>query len=317
MTSLIGDIKDNQYIVTGACGRIGRRVVEALCCKQASVVAYCLDPEILSAVAEQNPESLRVVSGSYEEAEKDLGKIVGSGNNIKERIVIHLAGMVSVPACDENPGQAFDSNVFLTHKVLDFCKANNIKRFIFVSSGNVYGDRLDRPACENDPVYALGVYSATKLAAENLVEGYCHSFGMKAFIVRLSNVYMKDPSPDAVLGAIIGSVEEGGDVCVKKLYPVRDFIYVDDVVEGLVRLSAAQPDDKCVYVNLSSGRGSSVEELAGICCGKAGISRRIIGKEQKLDDSYSYNVLNNEKLRKILDWVPGITLEQGIEKVME
>lgn len=228
----------------------------------------------------------------------------------KRKVLIHLAGIANAKICEERPDEAVALNVGLTHRALEFCRVEKIEKFIFPSTGLVYDINKQKSFAESDPAIPRNIYTSTKLASEALVRGYSSSFKFCGIIVRLSNIYGKGISQETVLGTALSKIKRNGEIIVRDMRPVRDFIYIDDVVEGFIRLSSADLVENTIVVNLSTGTGTSVGKLLETVCGIMKIPKRTIKAERNSDASAI--VLDNRFLTKITGWSPKYSLFEGL-----
>ena len=311
-----GNLSEYKILVTGASGFLGRQLVKTLLANRASVVGIDCNPLPESYDRAIKNKSFRFVLGNFrDKADEALSQFISFKK--KKGAVFHMAGMAHTGECRKNPIRAFESNVSLTVQVLDFCEKNNIKRFVFPSTGLVYSNQLGRPANEEDVPIAQNIYSAAKLSAELMIQGYANSFELNCIIARLSNVYDSGVHSDTVVGTILKQLKQGEKIIVHNLAPVRDFIYIDDVIEGLIRLFISLDKPGCHIVNLSTGIGSSIQELAETACRIASISVNIAQSKNEQTSLKSMLVLNNSLLIKITGWRPKYTLSEGLRLILK
>ncbi len=307
---------NNCYIVTGANGRIGHRLVKALCRRGASVVGHDRENFRLAALCHEYADNFTFVHGEFSEVEDQVKAALDALPSGKERVLLHLAGVASVKLCEEHPEEAFQSNVKFVFDVLEFFRKNQLNKAIFASSGTLYGDMLDKPATEDDPIISGGVYTATKIAGEALFEGYARTYGICSIIARISNIFMWDPPPGSVVRKIISAVFADEPTDVNALYPVRDFIYVDDVVDGFIRIGEMSVDPGTILLNLSTGKGHSIEDLAAAACVAAGRERELIGGPEVGADEQSKNILNPSKLEAMTGWRPKWEMSEALSEIL-
>ena len=105
-------------------------------------------------------------------------------------IVIHLAASLGVINTEENPVSTLDTNIFGTRNVLEACKVNKIKKIIFSSSSEIYGEPIKTPIEEKDRPIPITMYGISKLAAEEYIKSYSKNFGLKYTIFRLFNYFL-------------------------------------------------------------------------------------------------------------------------------
>ncbi len=236
-------------------------------------------------------------------------------------VVFHLAAIADGSACASEPLRCMELNVLGTARVLEACRRSSVPRFVYASTGQVYGLPRRLPVDEEHPTEPCSLYAASKLAAEALIRGYCASFGNDAVIARLANIYGPGFGSRTVTGQAVDQILSGGPVRLRSLEETRDFLYVDDAVEALMRL-AGQPRTQMGLdiVNVSTGCGVAiaalVDELAG-AAERLGLPRPVIlpGTGQP-DTKVPTFFLDNRRLRQLTGWVPAVSLREGLERTL-
>jgi nucleoside-diphosphate-sugar epimerase len=215
------------------------------------------------------------------------------------------------------------NNTLINAHMLEAARVNNVQRFLFSSSACVYaGDKQKdanvTPLKEEDayPADPEPGYGWEKLYAEQLCRYYWHDFNFETRIVRFHNVYGplgtydggKEKAP-AAISRKVALAHDGGEIDVwGDGLQTRSFMYIDDCVEGLLRLMASEFHDP---LNLGTDELISVDGLVQLIARIAGKSLRIrhdLSQPQGVRGRNSDNTL----LRKVLGWEPSITLEQGL-----
>jgi UDP-glucuronate 4-epimerase len=160
--------------------------------------------------------------------------------------VIHLAAQAGVRYSLENPAAYVESNVIAFTNILEACRHSNVKHLTYASTSSVYGANTSMPFRESQGVdHPLQFYAATKRANELMAHSYSHLFRLPTSGLRFFTVYGPWGRPDMALFLFTKSILAGQPI---KLFNngehVRDFTYVDDIVEGVVRVSddIARPD---------------------------------------------------------------------------
>lgn len=317
MISKIGSLSEYGFLVTGACGFLGSHLVQALLDKEAFVVGVDSSseaPEYFHELTKNSP--FHFIHGSFNEKSKETLSMLLSEEREK-KAVFHMAGLAHAGECEKDPVKAFESNVLLTFQVLEFCRQNKIGKFIFPSTGLVYGDHLKRKAVEEDLLSPQNIYTATKLSAEVLIRSYSKSYGLSCIIARLGNIYGPGSHSDTVVSTIINQVRHAGKIIVHDLTPVRDFIYIDDVIEGLVHLLVSIARPECYIVNLSTGTGTSILNLAKMASRIASVPNTLVQPQGNSEPSNSTLVLDNSLLLKITGWKPIYTLSEGLSLTLK
>ncbi|KAJ8656181.1 dTDP-glucose 4,6-dehydratase [Lichtheimia ornata] len=150
-------------------------------------------------------------------------------------IIFHLAAQTHV---DNSFGDSFEftrNNVMGTHVMLEAAKVHGVKRFIHVSTDEVYGEVVSRPDCREDTILApTNPYSATKAAAECLVKAYYRSFGLPVMITRSNNVYGPYQYPEKITSKFICSLLRHGKCYIHgDGHNSRKYLYAGDVADAL------------------------------------------------------------------------------------
>lgn len=218
-----------------------------------------------------------------------------------------------------NPYIDIETNLIHLIRVLESCKNKNID-FIFISSWFVYGN-IDGKAKEDSCCNPKGFYSITKRTAEQLIDFYCGTFDIKFKIIRLSNVIGIDDKKKSVkknvLQYLINEIKKENSI---KLYNdgdfYRDFIYIDDVVDG-IKFIADNGKNKEIY-NLGSGISVRFRDVIDFICYYLNVNINIepmeIVKQYEAIQIHSI-ILDTEKL-KDLGFTPKYTVYESIKKIL-
>jgi UDP-glucuronate 4-epimerase len=160
--------------------------------------------------------------------------------------VIHLAAQAGVRYSLKNPHAYIDSNVVGFMNVLEGCRHNGVAHLVYASSSSVYGGNTRMPFSEHDSVdHPVSMYAATKKANELMAHTYSHLFGLPTTGLRFFTVYGPWGRPDMALFLFTKAILEGRPIDVFNHGKMqRDFTYVDDIVEGVIRVlgRTAAPD---------------------------------------------------------------------------
>ena len=152
--------------------------------------------------------------------------------------VVHLAAQAGVRYSLENPHAYIDSNIVGFMNVLEGCRHNAVKHLVYASSSSVYGGNTRMPFSEHDGVdHPVSLYAATKKANELMAHTYSHLFGLPTTGLRFFTVYGPWGRPDMALFLFTKAILEGRPINVFNHGQMRrDFTYIDDIVEGVVRV---------------------------------------------------------------------------------
>lgn len=229
--------------------------------------------------------------------------------------VVHLAAPSDLAACAADPAGARRGIVDLTARTL--AESAGASRFLLASSAAVYGGALGRPAREEDPTPAPGVYAALKLEAEGLVAAAARSGGPRGVAVRLANLYGDLPKPGTVVADAVAAAAAGGPVRLRDLGPVRDLLHVDDAAEALARLLDAELPSPFLAVNVGSGAGTSVRALAEAAARAAGLDPAVavVGEDGAASGASSL-ILDGGLMTRLTGWRPSVTLDAGLARAV-
>lgn len=166
---------------------------------------------------------------------KPMGELFASG---KFDAVMHLAAQAGVRYSIENPAAYVDANVVGFLNVLEGCRHSRVAHLVFASSSSVYGANTRLPFSEHDNVdHPVSLYAATKKANELMAHSYAHLYKLPCTGLRFFTVYGPWGRPDMALFKFTEGILAGRPIPVfNRGEMVRDFTYVDDIVEGIVRV---------------------------------------------------------------------------------
>jgi UDP-glucuronate 4-epimerase len=162
--------------------------------------------------------------------------------------VVHLAAQAGVRYSIENPYAYVDANLAGFAHILEGCRRSRVKHLVFASTSSVYGGNTRMPFSEHEPAdHPLTLYAATKKANEMMAHSYAHLYGLPCTGLRFFTVYGPWGRPDMALFKFTrGMLADEAIPVFNRGEMVRDFTYVDDIVEGVVRVvdqpAAPQPD---------------------------------------------------------------------------
>jgi nucleoside-diphosphate-sugar epimerase len=291
--------------VTGSTGRLGTAVVRRLVAGGATVVAFDRRPT-------PDPGGPgRVVQTVCDLSQPDaLAKGMESCS-----AVIHLAGLVPTGATPAPPGAYVDANTLGTAVAAEASARAGVPRLVLASTSHVYGTPDGIPVSEEAPVRPASPYAWSKLAAEAVAAGFAAGGGAAAAVVRLGNLYGFLPADDTVIGRAVGQVLRGERLRLRSLDDVRDFTYVDDAAEALVRLAGLPGDVGTVTVNVSTGHGVSVREMAMTLARLAGHDPADVEAESAGGPATTI-VLNVRRLAALTGWTPPTSIEAGLRQTL-
>ena len=248
--------------------------------------------------------------------------------------VMHLAAQAGVRYSITNPEAYVDANLVGFGNILEGCRRNGVKHLVFASSSSVYGANTRLPFSEHDNVdHPVSLYAATKKANELMAHSYAHLYRLPCTGLRFFTVYGPWGRPDMALFKFTKGILEGAAIPVfNHGKMIRDFTYIDDIVEGVVRVidrpaspdsawSGEVPDPATSYAPYriyNIGNNQPVELMRYI-----EVLEKNLGKKAKLemlpmqDGDVPATSANVESLRKDTGFQPRTSVEQGIGRFVE
>lgn len=165
--------------------------------------------------------------------------------------VIHLAAQAGVRYSLENPWAYIDSNITGFINILEGCRQSSVQHLVFASSSSVYGANTKTPFATKDTVdYPISLYAATKKSNELIAHTYSHLYGLPVTGLRFFTVYGPWGRPDMAYFKFVKAISEGQPIQVYNYgHMQRDFTYIDDVVEGIVRVMFQPPQSSISELN--------------------------------------------------------------------
>jgi dTDP-glucose 4,6-dehydratase len=302
-----------RILVTGAGGFIGSHLVERLVFEGAQVRALIHynsrgDPGLLAQLPTQVFNMVEIIAGDL----RDLQAVSMAMRGVVT--VFHLGALISIPYSYFHPYEVVETNVMGTLNVLLSARAEGVERIVHTSSSEVYGTAKYVPIDETHPLQGQSPYSAAKIGADKLAESFYCSYNLPVVTIRPFNTYGPRQSARAVIPTIITQVIAGGKVRLGNLDTRRDFTYVSDTVEGLLK-GGEVPGIEGQTLNLGTGKEISVRELATELGKISGKSVELVVETGRLRPEKSEVlrlVSDNRHARQILGWEPSITLMQGL-----
>lgn len=288
-------------LVTGGAGFIGSHLTDALIAKGAKVsVLDCAD----------SPDRLQPVMDriTYLHADAVAWDLPAAGTE-RFDVIYHLAAFSMLTAAERSPELTYRQNVMGIANMLRIARRCAVTKFIFTSAGGLYTNVPKYlPIDEQHPIDpAQGVYVMTKRIGEFLCEEFHRQYGVPSVVFRLFNTYGPRQSADFLIPALIKEACERGTITVRSEQVRRDFTFVQDMVEAL--LKGAESDFIGGPVNLGTGTAHGLGDVA------EHIARLLGAKVQCLHQPAfgpSNQVCNNARARQVLNWQPAVSLEQGL-----
>jgi len=216
-------------------------------------------------------------------------------------IIYHLAGQANVMGAVNEPRYTFESNVIGTFNVLEAASRCRVRRVVFASSREAYGEPRAVPVSEDEALGAKNTYGASKVAAEAYCRTYANVFGLETAILRFANVYGPRDS-DRIIPKWIDDAIQGRPLEVHGGRQVIDFVWVGFAVEALLRAASADPAE--FPVNVGSGVGTPIGELAARILAVTGSRSRMLVTPERGAEVRRF-VADVSRMRSVLGVAPG------------
>jgi len=235
---------------------------------------------------------------------------------VKPDIVFHLAAQAGVRYSLENPRAYHDSNLTGFLNILEAVRYYPPKHFIFASSSSVYGPTIKTPSHEADETdRPLSFYAATKKANEVMAHSYHHLFDIPMTGVRFFTVYGPWGRPDMAYFSFTKALFEGAPITVfDDGLLKRDFTFIDDVIEGLVRMIPRSSGFQ--IFNLGHGNGATVQEMISILEEKTG-RKAVIEYQPKQASDVIKTCADMRLIKEKLGFAPSIELTDGLTQFVD
>ncbi|MDL2238312.1 GDP-mannose 4,6-dehydratase [Christensenellaceae bacterium OttesenSCG-928-K19] len=229
--------------------------------------------------------------------------------------VFHLAALTFVPQSWREPEEFYRVNVMGTETVLEFCRRHESS--ITYISTYVYGHPQYLPIDEKHPVAPNTPYNHSKYLAEQLIQFYSAAFSVKATVVRPFNIYGYGQSAQFLLPEILGQLMDRSKetLDLMSLTPKRDYIYIDDVIDMLIKTSA--PKHEFEIYNVGSGQTVSVYEVAKMAMAACCIEKEIVSKQRKRQNEVTDICADIGKAKREFGFAPRVTMMDGLKKIVK
>ena len=326
-----------KVLVTGSAGFIGFHLAKKLLGNGIAVVGLdnlnpYYDPELKKArLAQLSP------NGSYSHINLELSDREGiaelfSGHSFDA--VVNLAAQAGVRYSLKNPHSYVDTNIVGFVNLLEGCRHSEVKHFVFASSSSVYGANTKMPFSVHHNVdHPVSLYAASKKSNELMGHTYSHLFNLAVTGLRFFTVYGPWGRPDMALFLFTKAILEDRAIDVfNQGKMVRDFTYIDDIVEGVYRVIHRRPEPNiawdsnnpdpatsyCPYRIYNIGNNQKVDlmryiEVLEECLGKEAKKNFLPMQPGDVPATYA----NVDDLKRDVGFKPGTPIEEGIKRFVE
>ena len=325
------------YLITGAAGFIGFHLSKRLLAQGKSIVGV----DNLSDYYDVNLKKtrLRELEGDpgfafYKLDLTDRGGVENLFSENKFDYVVNLAAQAGVRYSLTNPHAYIDSNIVGFLNILEGCRHNDVKHLVFASSSSVYGANTRMPFSVHHNVdHPVSLYAATKKSNELMAHTYSSLYKLPCTGIRFFTVYGPLGRPDMALFLFTRAILENKPIDVYNHGKMkRDFTYIDDIVEGVVRLtdkvpepnpawSGEDPDSATSYApyrlyNIGNNNPVELTKFIGVledCLGKKAKKNLLPMQPGDVPETYA----DVDDLAEDVDFKPATPIEKGIKRFVE
>lgn len=295
-----------KIIITGGSGFIGTHLISKLSKEHQITVFDSKKPMAQSGTS--------FIEGDIGNCEQVLDSVKNCD------VVIHLAAVVGVENSESNLIKTLDVNIGGTRNILESCRINKIKKIIFSSSSEIYGEPLKIPIEESQKPIPITTYGVSKLAAEEYVKSYCKTFGMKYAILRFFNAYGPGQSTEFVIPRFVKLALRNEPITIHNDgAQVRAFCYIDDIVQG-ISLAVTRGDQEIMNIGNDS-EPISIKDLAKKIISMTNSKSNVIFLPFEDSKRKRNEIINRMpsivRAKQILDYQPRFTLNDGITKIID
>ncbi len=319
----------SRWLVTGAAGFVGHALVRRLLDTTDAVVLGVDDLEGHDDPALQKARAVDLTHERFELRIDDLaedGVARAAVADHRPDVVVHLAARAGVRRSLAEPMAFVRANVTALTQVLQACADAGVGHLVHASSSSVYGDTAVAPFAESAPAdHPVSVYAATKRSGELLAHAYAETHGLPVTGLRFFTAYGPWGRPDMAYWIFTEKVLRGEPITVLgDGAAVRDFTYIDDVVEGLIRVAAAPPTADPSWAggvdgsrapwrvrNIGHGGQATVAELIGIIEDLTGRTAVLHHADPAVGD-VARTQADPTALHDLIGWTPRTPLREGM-----
>ncbi len=315
-SNLLDSYCGTRVLVLGASGFIGRWVARALCAREAKVFFVVRKKKI----AEPIFFAYGIHGEVFELDLQNLEAVIRLLQKVKPSITFNLTGY-GMDRLERNETTAYQINAHLVNVLLETIAKNKDpdwpgQDIVHVGSPLEYGT-IGGNLSEDSIPNPTTLYGRSKLAGTKLLTSYCKSFDIKGLTARPFTVYGPGERRGRLLSSLLDSAKTQKTLQLTSGEQKRDFIYVEDVSEGLLRLGLATAAAGDI-VNLATGRLTSVRSFAETVATLVGIPKGSLkfGEIPPLPEEMHHSEVTTERLRRLTAWIPPTGITEGIRKTI-
>lgn len=309
-----------RVFVTGAAGFVGANLAGGLVQRGAEVVCLERDmpqPNALDLLGHRS--HVTIVNGAVE----DYALIERALNEYEIDSVFHLAAQTLVGLANRSPLSTFESNIRGTYCLLEACRRTPaVDRIVIASSDKAYGTHAQLPYSEDYALLGLYPYDASKVCTDVLARSFAHTYGMPVAVTRFANIYGPgDLNFSRVIpGTILSVLRHESPIIRSDGTPVREFVFVDDVVRGYLLVAEKSNEVNGEAFNLGTGEQVQMLDLVKRIIRIAGEDGELapdILLKSKIEGEIDAQSLSSAKVEQRLGWTAEVILDEGLRRTFD
>ncbi|UJG44383.1 MAG: GDP-mannose 4,6-dehydratase [Candidatus Heimdallarchaeum endolithica] len=297
------DFENKNILIIGADGFIGSHLFLRL---------KSLSKNIVRTVYTSGSEKNQV----YKVDIRDKEKVKDIFKKKNFNTIYYLAGLINVYESLKNPELYYQVNTFGTLNIMEnIRKYQENSKIIFASSALVYGKPMYLPIDETHPLNPITPYSSSKSSAEQIIHGYSKTYGIRAVILRIFNVYGPKQNYNLFIPAFIRRCLESKQILIGNINVTRDYIFINDLVEAMLKV-ALYSNNEIEYFNIGSGKEIQLETIVNYILQLSKRDKSFLHKSQDLvrenKNEISRIYADITKAKNKLNWTPKTSLKEGL-----
>ncbi len=308
-----------KVLVTGGAGFIGSHTTERLLRDGHEVaILDCFNDYYNPAIKRANVRGFADRVQIFEEDLRDAAAVEKVVASFKPDAVIHLAARAGVRPSIEQPELYIDTNIKGTFYLLEACRKNGCKRFVFASSSSVYGVNKKVPFAEEDPILqTISPYAMTKMAGEQICSNYSQLYGIRTVCLRFFTVYGPRQRPDLAISKFTRAIKDGKPIDKYGAgLTKRDYTFISDIVDGILGAMNFNGEPLCSIYNLGGSQTVSLNELIATI-EKAVGGTAIVNQMPEQPGDVPLTSADVSKATRDLNFKPTTHIDDGVPKFVE
>nr|WP_285853857.1 SDR family NAD(P)-dependent oxidoreductase [Oceanobacillus luteolus] len=323
--------KNIKYLITGAAGFIGSYLSKRLLEKGFQVIGIDNMNDYYDVRLKESRLNALIRFEKFTFIKGDISnkeQVKQLFEEYKPQVVVNLAAQAGVRYSIENPDVYIQSNILGFHNILEACRHYPVDHLVYASSSSVYGANKKVPFEETDFVDTpVSLYAATKKSNELMAHTYSHLYKIPATGLRFFTVYGPMGRPDMAYFGFANKYFNGESIKIfnngdfeNDLY--RDFTYIDDIVEGIVRLLSNPPEGEGVKHKVFNIGNNNPEKLMVFINTLEKALSNALGREVTFDKEYepmkagdvAATYASTKLLQEAVGFKPETSIEKGLQK---